>query len=231
MDTPAGGASRAGDTSRQQVTPRTPGKAAATERTAGNATARSGADADAADADGSYGSDCVRIGDIVFLHGVDVQGLLFADGFVDECVWLGQATRDNDHELIMDSLFIIQVRNFHTATERLKQLEHQLEHIGDEHYQDAQLMRAQLPQMKAAVEEELAANERERQRSLGAVVRYGDGIELKHLKSGKMLSIQVRLQTGGRLSLKGEHCSPLQLQLLSSSPAYPNSSPTHPVSS
>lgn len=202
MDTPAG-ASRAGDTSRQQATPRTPGKAAATERT-GNATARSGADADAADADGSYGSDCVCIGDIVFLHGVDVQGLLFADGFIDECVWLGQATRDNDHELIMDSLFIVQVRNFHTATERLKQLEHQLEHMGDEHYKDAQIMRAQLPQMKAAVEDELAANERERQRSLGAVVRYGDGIELKHLKSGKMLSIQVRWRSGGRRLLKGE---------------------------
>lgn len=185
MDTP-GGASK--DTSRN--TPRTPGKAAGTERT-GQHTARSVADADA-EADGSYGSDCVRIGDIVFLHGVDVPGLLFADGFVDECVWLGQATRDNDHELIMDSLFIVNVRNFHTATERLLKHERKLEGVGDMHYKDAQALRAQLPLLKAAVEEEHSANERERQRSLGALVRYGDGIELKHLKSGKMLSIQVR---------------------------------------
>ena len=181
MDTPREGSNSRG------ATPRTPGAHGATERTTA-ATGRSVASGHAGEED--YSSDCVRIGDIVFLHGVDVEGLLFADGFVDENCWLGQAERDKDHELIMDALFVVNVKNFHIAVERLRTAEARLDDLVNMTYDDAIYAKASAMQLKKAVESERVANELETRRSLGAVVRYGDEIELQHLKSGKMLSIQ-----------------------------------------
>jgi hypothetical protein len=177
------------------LTGRAPGRgAASTERTASR-TVRGGVDGVDQEGNENIKGDCVRIGDIVFLHGVDVPGLLFADGFVDETCWLGRnegAMQDNDHELIMDSLFVVCVKNFHLAAERLRQVEKAMENIMDMSYSDALATKSAIKQLIVAMEEEQEANERETRRSLGTVVRYGDGIELKHLKSGKMLSIHKR---------------------------------------
>ena len=136
------------------------------------------------------GRDCVRIGDILFLHGVDVEGLLFADGFVDECCWLGKAKPDNDHELVMSSLFRICVRKFHRAREMLRELEKDLPPTVTGQDQTARKFHnAEHEKLMLAEEAENADNERESKRSLGSIVHYGDNIELEHVQSGKILSI------------------------------------------
>ena len=177
------------------ATSRTSGGGANAQYTTRTSRSAAAQDPQAQDADGdeAIGSDCVRIGDIVFLHGVDVVGLLFADGFVDESCWIGRhegAMSDNDHELIMDSLFVVCVRNFHINVEKSRQADARMGNLHDMSYSEALTAKAQMEQLRRAVDEERAANELETRRSLGAVVRYGDGIELQHLRSGKMLSLR-----------------------------------------
>ena len=195
MDSVRSSAPASGQPAGDGATSRTSGGGANAQYTVRTSRSAAAQDPQAQDADGdeAIGSDCVRIGDIVFLHGVDVVGLLFADGFVDESCWIGRhegAMSDNDHELIMDSLFVVCVRNFHINVEKSRQADARMGNLHDMSYSEALTAKAQMEQLRRAVDEERAANELETRRSLGAVVRYGDGIELQHLRSGKMLSLR-----------------------------------------
>jgi hypothetical protein len=134
-------------------------------------------------------SDCVKIGDIVFLQSAvaEVPGLLFADGFVDESCWLGQARGDDDHELIMDSRFVISVKKFHVSADRFR--EAQKLDVSAMSLSEARNHSKAMEQLRKDVAAEEQDNELLLQRGLGTIVRFGDAIELKHLKSEKTLTL------------------------------------------
>ena len=93
MDSVRSSAPASGQPAGDGATSRTSGGGANAQYTTRTSRSAAAQDPQAQDADGdeAIGSDCVRIGDIVFLHGVDVVGLLFADGFVDEVSVLTKA--------------------------------------------------------------------------------------------------------------------------------------------
>lgn len=173
-------------------------------------TQRSGALLSSADADGATQGgaapsvQCLCFGDIVQLYcedvgGSGVGGFMGADGFADGQCDIRRILDVGAASKVQDNLYRISAKLQSQAQKKLAtQLAKSLENYGkgdneeEMHYTLDAEEHAAIERFRQEAQSEAGQNTYEQERCRGQVVSYGQTIELRHVKSGKLVTIRSK---------------------------------------